>query len=456
MTRRWSFAVVIAVAYVGCLGCSRPMEAPNPGSKEDFHVVLLGIDTLRADYLSVYGFSHPTSPRIDQLASEGALFTDAVTTSPWTLPSFASVLSGQYPSSHGAGRRTGEQREGGEPPKSPLPGTVALIPEMLRDRAGFETALFYDNPYLSETWGLTRGFDTVQRTREGGAQAVDLALDWLEDHSEDRTFVFLHLMEPHLPYKPPEPFRTTALEWLGSDPRRPGARALYVGEVTYVDHLVGTFLDGLEAVGLADETLLILTSDHGEEFGEHAEIEERLYNDPRKIWGIGHGHSQFQELIAAPLIIRFPGRVQAGTKVDSLVQIHDLAPTILEWTDLPVPEGMSGQSLLPALSGEPVRDYAFTEFILYGDDRQSYREGSWKLILGPGFETSELYDLASDPGETRNLRDEQPRRFRELLVRLRELRAQAAILGELQGRGTDPVEIDQATREELRSLGYIQ
>lgn len=451
-------AALVAVS-LACTG-----TGPSPGDEAPQSVVIVAIDTLRRDHLSCYGFPHPISPNIDRLAGEGTRFTNAVTTAPWTLPSFASLFSGQYPSAHGAGERTGPQGESGEPPKSPIRPQVAVLPELL-GAAGYLTASFFDNPYLGDTWGLSRGFGNSRRSESGGAESVDAALAWLAEHEGEPTFVLLHLMEPHLPYEPPEPYAGQARSWFpGAAPTadRPAAvhgdnmRALYAGEVAYSDHLVGRFVDGLRDMGRLDDSLLVLLSDHGEEFWEHAEIERRLYNDPRELWGIGHGHSQFEELIAMPLIVRFPGRVPAGTQVDALVQMHDLAPSILEWAGLEVPPEMTGVSLLPALAGETPRDHAFSEFILYGDDRRSYREGTLKAIMGPTLETSELYDLAVDPGETVNLRDERPDDFRRLARRLLAVEARAAELGRAQGGDHDPVSIDQETLDELRALGYIQ
>ena len=459
---------ILASLLVLTLACSKPGPPSGVGEErpELPDVVVIGIDTLRADYLSSYGFPHPISPRIDQLASEGTLFTDAVTTSPWTLPSFASLLSGQYPSAHGAGLRTGPQRAGGEPPKSPLRVGAEVLPDILRSYAGFDSAVFFDNPYLGEQWGLARGFDSVQRSSGGGEESIDRALRWIDRHRDRRTFVLLHLMEPHLPYEPPEPFRSRVQEWLSSGDADDGPakgpqrgrkiRALYAGEVAYTDHLVGTFVDGLAKRGLLDHTLLILMSDHGEEFYEHTDIEKKYYNDPREIWGIGHGHSQFQEMLHIPLIIRYPGQVPAGRRIDSLVQLNDLAPSVLEWLHLPVPQTMSGISLLPALHGESPRKYAFSEFILYGDERRSYREGSWKLILGPELEEAELYDLDSDPGETVNLREERPRIFRRLARGLLAVETRSRKLGQAQAGGTSSVTVDEETRKELRALGYIQ
>jgi len=466
--RSRSLQLVLAGLFVLVSACAKPGARDEGDNKEAElpDVVVIGVDTLRAAYLSSYGFPHPSSPRIDQLASEGTLFTDAVSTSPWTLPSFASLLSGQYPSAHGAGLRTGPQRAGGEPPKSPLRVGAEVLPEILRSRAGFESAVFFDNPYLGEQWGLARGFDSVQRSYGGGEESIDRALRWIDRHRDRRTFVLLHLMEPHLPYEPPEPFKSRALEWIstgdsGDGPsknRQRGAkvRALYAGEVAYTDHLVGTFVDGLAKRGVLDHTLLILMSDHGEEFYEHTDVEKRFYNDPREIWGIGHGHSQFQELLHIPLIIRYPGQVPAGRRIDSLVQLNDLAPSILEWLHLPIPQTMSGISLLPALRGESPREYAYSEFILYGDERLSYREGSWKLILGPELEEAELYDLDVDPGETVNLRQERPKIFQRLARGLQAVETRSRKLGQAQAGQTSPVTVDEETRRELRALGYIQ
>ena len=450
----------VALCALG-LSCGGPGGAVDPASSQvRTNVVLIGIDTLRRDYLSCYGFPHPISPRIDELAGEGAIFTHAVSTAPWTLPAFASILSGQYPSSHGAGRRTGPQGKGGEPPKAPLRRRVTTVLEILRRRGGFETAVFFDNPYLGDTWGMAQRFDVARQSQGGGAESVGQALRWLAERHDRRTFLFLHLMEPHLPYEPPEPYASRARDWFPEEGERfekgDKIRALYAGEVAYADALVGRLVDGLAELGLLDRTLLILTSDHGEEFYEHEPVERRFYHDPREIWGIGHGHSQFEELLAVPLIVRYPPAVAAGTKVDALVQGLDLAPSILDWEGLGVPQGMTGVSFLPTLGGATSRDYGYSEFMLYGDDRRSYREGRWKLILGPDPETAQLYDLEADPGEIVNLAHQRPELFKRLARGLLRTERDAVELGKSQAGATEAVTIDEATRQELRALGYLQ
>ncbi len=272
------------------------------------------------------------------------------------------------------------------------------------------------------------------------------------------------MMEPHLPYKPPEPFKTQARKWIGGEPLQRGAdpqarkqvslRASYAGEVAYADHLVGLFVDGLKQLGLFEKAIIVVTSDHGEEFLEHSETERLFYNDPREIWGVGHGHSQYQELISVPLIIRFPQKRLSGERVHSIVQVHDLAPSILEWVGVDVPEEMTGIKLSGALKGHPIRKFAFSEFILYGDDRRSYREGHWKLILGPDASSSELYELSKDPNETVNLRTTEPEVLQNLVKKLRAIESAAIARGPNSDR--EQVEIDEATLEELRALGYVE
>jgi arylsulfatase A-like enzyme len=462
-----------------------PIISTYPG-RDAFHVVLIGIDTLRRDHFSCYGFEHPITPHMDRLADDGALFLDAMTTSPWTLPSFASVLTGQYPTTHGGGKRTGAQTKGREPLTAALSNEAPLLQVILKKQKGFRTAFFYNNPYLNSRYGVPRGFDKAEQVRGGGWKNVGATLGWMRANLEHRMFVFLHLMEPHRPYKPPEPFKQTALDWFADDRREaaltpaampdslagPPARgkdqkgerhrrhpALYAGEVLYTDNLVGTLARGLAEMGILDDCLIIITADHGEEFWEHDAIEYRNYNDPRGFWGAGHGHSQFQELVAAPLIIRFPGRVEPGTRVEDLVQIHDIAPTVLDWVGLPEREDMSGRSLVPAIHGEGHRGYAFSEFILYGDDRRAYREGRWKLILGPDRETAELYDLQEDPGEHNNLREARPDVVERLITALEGVEERARDLRSRYyasaGEEEKPAEVDEKTRRELKSLGYV-
>ncbi len=439
--------------------------------RDEFNVIVLAIDTLRADHLSSYGNDIALTPAIDALGQQGARFSQCVANSPWTLPSFASLLTGQYPSTHGGGTMMAEiDSTSGVRGSLPLPDDARTLPEILSEN-GFRTALHFNNIYLGADFGIHQGWDEARDFRTNGFETVHRSLEWLRDGQGERNFLFLHLMEPHRPYDPPEPFQSIVrrmyeqrrsagdgpFSQLSADRWRSAVR--YGGEVAYTDYLIGRFLRGLRNLGLENHTLVILTSDHGEEFWEHEAIQESRYDDgERGFSGVGHGHTQYREVLDVPLVVRFPGRVTPGTNVDALVQLHDIAPSILSWVGLDPSPNMEGQSLLDLINGQPGRAFAFSEFTRYGPERTAFTEPQFKRIESPKF--VELYDRLGDPDEQDDLAATQPDRLESV-----SLRAQAALQARQEfqlrfresGYARDTVEPDLSPEqvERLRSLGYI-
>jgi arylsulfatase A-like enzyme len=354
-------------------------------------------------------------------------------------------------------------------PSLPLPEEAETLAEAMAF-AGFRTGMFYNNVYLDAEYGVQQGFETVRSFNGNGFVTVSRALEWMRGGLESRNFAFVHLMEPHEPYDPPEPFRSMVAQWyeerrqqsgdafesLSVDRRDKVVR--YAGEVAYTDFLVGKVMSGLVNMGLDGHTLVVLTSDHGEEFWEHEAIQKQNYVDPRNIQGKGHGHTQYDELLSVPLIVYFPGRIQAGLQIESLAQLHDLMPTILEWVGLRASaEVMEGRSLLPALDGQAVRDHAFSEFIRYGDERTAFRDERYKLIVGGGL--SEFYDLTADPGERVNLFDQNPPALVSLREHVESEQQERATFRERlrqagYGEQNAAVEVSPAALERLKALGY--
>ncbi len=465
-------------------GCGRAA----PGTS----VLLVTVDTLRADHLGCYGYRRPTSPHIDRLASEGALFERAVTSLPRTTQSIASILTGRYPKGHGARGLF-----------STLPAANLTLAEVLKGE-GYATAAVVSNLFLRPGQGFEQGFEHYENPpgRWDGDSAIDVtraALTWLRGRPSGRPFfLWVHYLDPHWTYQPAPPFdrafdstfdhpftlyedlatgRLTKGQVIFANPLSPRqvehVVALYDGEIAQADAAIGQLLD--EAAPLARGPLLVvLTSDHGESLGEHG-------------YHFAHGEYLYEPGLRVPLLLRLPGRIPAGLRTDALVQNVDVAPTILSLLDIDRLQSVDGHPLLlPAAPGAaravvgaaqvegsalrpaPGRALVFAESdfqLIHRANRRYYipgpagkwsaaSDGRYKLIHIPipGGETIELYDLETDPGETRNLEGSAT----SAGIRARLLRALRQFVDYDRGAGAPPSpEPDPEQRERLRSLGYI-
>jgi arylsulfatase A-like enzyme len=436
--RVWILALLPLV-----LACGR--SAPD-------HVILIVVDTLRADHLGFYGHSSPTTPELDRWTSRGLVFDHAFATSPWTLPTFGSVLTGLWPAQHGAGSR---MPEGGRRwRRRPLSPTVPTLPEVLREH-GFTTGAIVNNAFLRPHFGAARGFDTYDYEKGRRAAAViDLATDWLADPSRKRLFLMLHLIDPHLPYQAPAEFlgrfgpsSQDALELRGrkkivdrledlTAADREALRARYDEEIASLDHELGRFFTYLVDAGMWDRTLVVLTSDHGEELFDHG--------------GFEHGHSMFQEVLRVPLVVWGPG-VAAGRN-RTPVSVVDLKPTILDAVGVAFGDGLAGESLWGMALGKsrsPRREM-LAQNILWGRELASLVAWPYKLILDPKHDRVQLYDLSADPAEQQDLATQRPEVAVELRRRLEDR------LAVLETPSHEPDEdISSETEDELRALGYL-
>jgi arylsulfatase A-like enzyme len=440
---------------IALLAACAPEPAPGP------NVLLVLVDTLRADKLGCYGNERGLTPHIDQLAREGALFDHASSHAPWTLPSTASLLTSLYPRQHGAG--------GHLPRFTHLGRGVATLPGVFK-RAGYATASIVNVAFLGQDFGLSRGFDHVDaksfesnlRVRRA-EKTTDAALAWLDQAEGERPFFLLvHYFDPHAVYDPPQPFRRRfaapadrenedfvfgtrehmmALR-AGQLSLRPDvvarAEALYDGEVAYTDSHVGRLLAGLASRELDASTVVVLTSDHGEEFLEHG--------------GFEHGHTLYGELTDVPLIVRAAG--VAAARVPQSVGHVDVAPTVLELAGLAAPGEWVGRSLLPLISDarQPERNIlAHGNF--WGPPLTSWREEGEKLILRADTAggAPELFEWRADSGEERDLAPTRPDRVVELRAHLGAFER-----GLAAGRTGDDVELTEARRRELEALGYVE
>lgn len=442
--------VLCAAAMAACLAC-RPAAERRPD------VIVYLVDTLRADHLGCYGYSRETSPRIDAFAAESVLFEKAVAQSAWTRPAVTSLLTGLDPHSHGVQERL-----------DALPKSLDTLPEILR-RQGYQTTAFVSSAVITAKFGFDQGFDifrqrakeTLEPERTTSEWVNAETLRWLERRDPDRPFfLFLHTLDPHMPYRPPEPFRRRLAPH--ADPRagsleqvvalRDGLRpasardreeisALYDAEIAANDAAFGRLVTELQARGLYDPLLLVFVSDHGEELLDHG--------------GWEHGATLYQELVHVPLLLKLPGGFGSGRRIGEMVRQVDILPTILEVLGGEIPHGIQGRSLLPLLQAPTRRPpAAFSSLDLDGRRIESAILEDRKLIHTLAHDRRplglELYDLGADPGERRNLAAADPAAVRGLSWLL----AQRKRPGEPPK--APPVALDPELEAELRALGYVR
>lgn len=410
--------------------------------------LIIVVDTLRADALGVMGYGRPATPEIDDWARRARVYDNAYSSSPWTLPAFGTLLTGTWPVHHGAGR--GDRRDVG-PGFTGLRDDVPTVAATLA-AAGWRTAAFVNNTFLASRFRLQRGFQTwdyrpssLHEYRQAD-EVVDGALAWLRRHRGERTFLLVHLFDPHLPYAAPEPHLD---RWggaaAGDEVSRPlheirsqlrsatgvsidTLRAAYDEEVRFTDEQIGRLLRGLADLGLDRRTVVLLTADHGEEFQDHG--------------GFEHGHTLYDELLRIPLVLAVPGEPPA--RVSEPVSLVDVAPTLLELLGVAAVDRGPGVSLLrPPAAGERT---LVAEDLLYGKPRRAAIRWPWKLEVGDG--RARLYRLDRDPGETRDVADRYP-------GNARSLREDLAALAERSGESREGVTLDAETERNLRSLGYV-
>jgi arylsulfatase A-like enzyme len=414
------------------------------------HVLLITLDTTRADHLGMYGYERPTSPNLDALARESVLYTRAKATSSWTLPSHGSLFTGLFPKSHGADRGAGAsisvsdllELESRLAPARSLSEGVPTLAWILRE-AGYTTGAVVGGPYLKRPFGLDRGFDfyddggviDVQGRRAG--PLTDAAIAWLQGLEEGPFFLFLNYFDPHKPYSAPDPYRTAFLPAGAEVPAEPHAprvaAALYDGEILYMDDQIGRLLRWLRERGLYESTLIVVTGDHGELLGE---------------WGAdGHGVGLFEPLLAVPLLVRYPNLDVAPRRDDSPTSLVDVLPLVLMRLGLPVPETVQGR--VPGRESDRALLAELQPMHPQNPERRALYLGRYKLLWDSGGRR-ELFDLETDPGEREDLAVRRP----ELADRL-----QTELLRLWSGLPTPsaapPAELDPATRRVLEELGYL-
>ncbi|MGE5244909.1 MAG: sulfatase-like hydrolase/transferase [Betaproteobacteria bacterium] len=387
-------------------------------------IVLISIDTLRADHLPVYGYTKVRTPAIDALARDGVVFDHAYSHAPQTLPAHTALLSGRLPFDTGVRDNLGFT----------VPPKVRLLPQMLHDR-GYATGGVVSAFVLRHETGISRGFDffddkmppsspevTIGEIQRDGGESEAIAERWLTRIGTSRAFLFLHLYEPHKPYTPPA---------------RYAQYAPYDGEIAYADEIVGRLMKYLKTHQLYDQSTIVLLADHGEGLGDHGEQE--------------HGLFVYDETIHVPLIVKMPGGEHGGRRIPDVVSQVDIVPTILDLVKAPIPDNLRGRSLTPLLDGTgQLPEQAVYSEAMYGryhfgwSELTALTDGRYRYIKAPH---DELYDLERDPHERDNLAGDRPQARMALRSALDRL---------TNGTKIDaPAEVSADARERLAALGYV-
>lgn len=438
----------------------------NNAATQVKNVIVVLIDTLRADKLKPYNTNtRVQTPGLDGLVSGAAIMANARTQENWTKPSVATLLSSLLPWEHGA-----------VTDDAVVPSSVELMPEIMQER-GFYTGALITNGYVSDKFGFKQGWNTyrnyIREGRPNRAQYVAAdVLEWLDRRPQDKPFfLYIHTIDPHVPYKPPEHFLAmydaqpysgvvdfsrdgTLLENIKIGRTKLNVRdkehlvALYDAEITYHDAHFAAMLEGLQRRGLSDNTMIVITADHGEEFWDHGSV--------------GHGHSVYDELLHVPLVVKVPGLTQHTTSIPDAVGLVDVLPTVLDVLGQPIPEQLAGRSFLPQLRGQG-SSAPRTAVSGFMEGWRTLAVGSVKLIQRTAAHTM-LFDVATDPSEQNNLAPTRP-------LTLRYLRGQLGLVLDGQAAGatgtavastkprpahkTERTEIDAETEAQLRALGYV-
>ena len=428
-------------------------------------IILISIDSLRQDHVGCYGYARDTTPTIDRLAREGACFVNAVSTTSWTLPAHAALFTGLYDSSHGVVNID-----------SQLADEHVTLAEVLR-AAGYQTCGFFGGPFLHPTFGLDRGFasylncmttvsddspDDVFRSYPAhaashsditGPRTLERFGAWLDAADERPMFVFLHLWDVHYDYIPPQHYvdmfdpdyrgSINAEHFNHNDSIRPDMEkrdlqhviALYDGEIRFTDDMVRQFLARLRDAGRLDQALIVVLSDHGEEFFEHG--------------GKGHQRTLFDEVVRVPLIFWWPARIDTSRLVTDQVSLIDVMPTLLSLAGIPLPVEVQGRDLSPLMDGSSLPgEPALLELLVFGQQARALRTNSYKLLVDDLRKQTGFFDLQLDPNETMN-RGQDPR----LQVAMADLRSITRQSLDLR-RATRSAELSEALMDQLRSLGY--
>ncbi len=400
---------------------------------DGMNLLVITLDTTRADRIGAYGYQGVETPTIDRLAREGILFEHTMAVAPLTLPAHCSIFTARFPPEHGV-------RDNGGFFLAPNQLTLASVLE----RRGFQTGAVVGAYVLDGKWGINQGFDTyidqfdlpasggfgLGEVQRPGNEVVDRALPWLEKVKDQRFFAWIHFYDPHAPYEPPEPFRTRYAE-------HP-----YLGEIAFMDSQIARIVEFLDRQGLTEKTVIAVIGDHGESLSQHGEGT--------------HGFFIYESTTRVPFIIRAPFERLRGRRVADPVRSVDLMPTVLDLLGIPPPPNIAGVSLIALMTGTrkslDLEGYAEALYPLHHfgwSEMRAWRSGRYKMIDAP---RPELYDLDRDPHETTNLYGEHRTLADGMIARLRQQEKDAP---GAEAASTPAPEIDTDTRARLAALGYV-
>lgn len=472
---RWLGAAMLVVVLSPLFTLAPGRSSPRASGHRIRRVVLICIDTLRADAVSALGAGAEKTPNLDALAREALVFTNAVSPAPWTLPAMASILTGTSPAVHGA--------------RSPFDSLDEALPTLAErlEHAGYLTAAIGHNPFFRRKFGFSQGFheyDVSPRLHLGSSfgskilrrllplhfaetagteDLTRLAIEWLHRNRERDFFLWLHYYDPHDPYSPPARYQppTEPPSGLGrqfsraqdirsgnfvpSSAQRAWSRELYEGEVRYVDENVGKLIGALRELALYEDALIILVSDHGEEFWEHG--------------GYEHGHTLYSEVIRVPWLVKLPGAARKGPIAET-VSTGSVTPLVLDLCGIAYdPEALTFRAPPPFRDGQaggPGSEPVGSTALLYFEDRQAIDFDGMRYIRWLMSGREELYDLARDPGERSSIVASSPAQIRKARNLLAGMEASSRALRRRYGLPEDhETEPDRNRGEELRSLGYV-
>lgn len=417
MLRR--IATLTLVALLAGTACSRSRETPSAADSAAAPVIIISIDTLRADHLAAYGYDKGQTPAIDAFRRDSILFGNAYSHCPMTLPSHVSLLTGRLPFEHGVRNNLGYPLDTTKVPTLPAAlkakgyaTGAAVSAYVLRGSAGLGPAFDWYDDELA-----TRANASVGELARPGNVTVARSIQWIDSQAERPFFFLLHLFEPHVPYDPPEPFRSKLA-------------SAYDGEIATADSFVGIFIEHLKQRGIYDRAIVILLSDHGEGLGDHGEDE--------------HGIFLYRETIHVPLLIKLPKQTRAGERIDAPVQLADIFPTITSLTGASLPKEVKGISIVQGVSANrsiysetlmPRLHFGWSELRSLIDQQHHYIEAP----------RPELYDIVADPSEGKNVLDEQRRIYASMRKALEPMNAVVAAPGAISA--------EEAAK--LAALGYV-
>ena len=460
--RRW-LAAAIGLGVMGMLihiGLSG--RAPEARAADAPNIIFLVLETVRADHVGAYGYPRDTLPVLEGLAREGLIAERALSAAPWTLPSVTSILSGLPPSAHGV--LTYEDR---------ISPKVEMLAERLKS-SGYHTSFVGVNSLFEADRNVEQGFEHYYGTDEiSGEELNERLREWLMNRPTDRPFfLYVHYFDPHCRYQPPAEYhqmywppppglatgRTISLEqfnkmhecfqlrWGSGEPvlNEDYYLAEYDAELRHVDHVAGLFLERLKTAGVYDKSLIVLLSDHGEEFYEHG--------------GFGHGKVLYEELLHIPFFVKLPGSRRAGARIRAPVWTLDLYPTALSYAGLDIPPWLPGRDLRAVFEeGDEgvLNNRAVFAETSYEGRQQAVYQGAWKLLISPdGTRSNGLFNVKDDPREREDLSMRHPRLRAKMEGLIDAFEADAE---RTQARvGVEHRAIEADTLEELRALGYVQ